>query len=270
MPEIEPVDRSLKSLTGLHLWHAPMSSCSQRVRIALAETGQDFQSHLVNLEQDEHATPAYMAIHPDGVVPALVDDGRVFIESIDIIRHVAGDLSPEEDLLQMADAAQADLKLLTFEYLFRSKPAASPDKAAAFQANHGNEALRQFRRDFAAGFEPDRLNAAALRTRACFDRLDARLADGRAFLGGEAFSLNDVAWMPNVHRFDLMGWPFELTPNLQRWFRRVAARPSFREALLNWQPEAVADAFADYTARRHAEGRDIRALPCFRTAGAVA
>ncbi|MFT6272695.1 MAG: glutathione S-transferase [Dinoroseobacter sp.] len=35
MLEIEPIDQSLKTLTGLHLWHAPMSSCSQRVRLGL-------------------------------------------------------------------------------------------------------------------------------------------------------------------------------------------------------------------------------------------
>ena len=85
MPFIEPKDQTLKALTGLHLWHAPMSSCSQRVRIVLAETGQGFESHLVNLEKDEHASPEYQAIHPKGLVPALVDDGRLMIESVDII-----------------------------------------------------------------------------------------------------------------------------------------------------------------------------------------
>ena len=93
MPEIEPQDQSLKSLTGLHLWHAPISSCSQRVRIVMAETGKTFESHLVDLERGEHASNTYQAIHPKGVVPALVEDGRLIIESIDIIQHVAGDES---------------------------------------------------------------------------------------------------------------------------------------------------------------------------------
>ena len=49
MPRIEPQDTLLKDLSGLHLWHAPMSSCSQRVRIVMAETGQAFESHLIHL-----------------------------------------------------------------------------------------------------------------------------------------------------------------------------------------------------------------------------
>ena len=75
MPEIEPNDHSLKSLKGIHLWHTPMSSCSQRVRITLAEANKNFESHMIDLEKDEHATPEYQRIHPKGLVPTLVDDG---------------------------------------------------------------------------------------------------------------------------------------------------------------------------------------------------
>lgn len=264
MPEIEPQDQSLKRLTGLHLWHAPMSSCSQRVRIVLAETGQGFESHLVDLAKDAHATPEYQAIHPKGLVPAFVDDGRLFIESIDIIQQIAGQetelaTTSSPELLRMADEAQVDLKLLTFEFLFRSNPPPSEAESQAFQRNHQNDWLKQFHKDFAAGFEPDRIKAAVDRTDAGFRKLDALLADGRAYLAGEAFSLADIAWMPNVHRFNLMGWPFDRTPSLQLWFERVARRESYKTALVAWQPEHVAGAFAAYTEQRRAEGTDVTA-----------
>ncbi|MEM7445528.1 MAG: glutathione S-transferase family protein [Pseudomonadota bacterium] len=263
MPEIEPKDLSLKSLTGIHLWHAPMSSCSQRVRIVLAETGKPYTGHLIDLEKDEHASEAYQAIHPKGLVPALVADGRLFIESVDIIQEVAGAESPlakaaSAELLDLADAAQQDLKLLTFEFLFRSGPPPKPEDAEAFQRSHQNAWLRQFRIDFANGFDPARIDAAVRRTDEGFRHLDMLLSDGRAFLDGDVFSLADIAWMPNVHRFQLMDWPFDRTPHLLGWFNRVSARPSYKEALLNWQPEAVKRAFADYTRRRRAEGTDVR------------
>ncbi len=263
MPQIEPKDPTLKALTGLQLWHAPMSSCSQRVRIVLAETGQDYVSHPIDLEKDEHATPRYQAIHPKGLVPAFVDNGRLIIESIDIIRHIAGEAtdlaatSPPE-LLQRADEAQVDLKLLTFEFLFRAGPPPSKEKAEAFQRNHRNEWLKQFRKDFAAGFDRERLDAAVTRTNAGFRKLDELLSDGRTYLAGDSFSLADIAWMPNVHRFSLMGWPFERTPHLKAWFDRVSIRPSYRTALLDWQNEHAAGAFSAYTEKRRAEGTDIR------------
>lgn len=264
MPEIEPRDLSLKSLDGLHLWHAPMSSCSQRVRIALSETGKNYESHLIDLEQDQHATPEYQAIHPDGLVPALVDDGRLYIESIDIIQHIAGDGSDlasvnDSRLLKYGDEAQRDLKLLTFEFLFRAGPPPEEEVAERFQKNHRNAWLRQFRKDFAAGFAKDRIDEAVRRTHAGFQILDIELADGRPYLAGDVFTLADVTWMPNAHRFSLMGWPFETTPHLMAWFGRVSKRPSYRDALLGWQNEHAAGAFAAYTRKRRSEGTDVRA-----------
>ncbi|MBO6510745.1 MAG: glutathione S-transferase family protein [Roseibium sp.] len=262
MPEIEPKNPALRSLEGLHLWHAPLSSCSQRVRIVLAETGKDYESHLVDLEKDEHASPEYQAIHPRGLVPALVEDGHLFVESIDIIQHIAGPDSEllachDPELLKMGDEAQLDLKLLTFEFLFRGAPPPPAEAARRFQESHQNEWLKQFRRDFANGFERERIDAAVRRTSARFSRLNDLLADGRSYLAGDSFSLADVTWMPNFHRFALMGWPFEKTPYLQSWFERVSARPSYREALLNWQHEDVAGLFARYTEKRRSEGTGI-------------
>ncbi len=269
MPEIEPKDRTLKSLKGIHLWHAPMSSCSQRVRIALAESGKDFVSHLINLEKDEHATPEYQRIHPKGLVPALLDEGRLYIESIDIISHIAGNEGPlaetgSKQLLALADAAQIDLKLLTFEFLFRIGPPPPSEAAEAFQKSHQNEWLRQFRIDFANGFDRGRLNDAIARTDEGFRHLDRLLSDGRTYLEGPEFTLSDIAWMPNVHRFRLMDWPFESTRHLQAWFQRISERPSYRLALLDWQPAQVAETFGEYTKRRQAKGTDVRSFPHFQ------
>ena len=198
-----------------------------------------------------------------------MDDGRLFIESIDIIGHVAGTESPlaqvgSEELLAMADAAQLDLKLLTFEFLFRSGPPPPPEAAAAFQKSHRNEWLRQFRTDFASGFGKYRINDAISRTDEGFRHLDRLLADGRAYLEGADFTLSDIAWMPNVHRFKLMDWPFERAQRLQAWFERITERPSYRQALMDWQPAHVAASFEEYTRRRQAEGTDVRSFPHFQ------
>ena len=274
MPEIEPQDQSLKLLKGLHLWHAPMSSCSQRVRITLAESGQDYESHIVSLEKDEHASPEYQRIHPNGLVPALVDNGHLLIESIDIIAHLAGKDSllaqvGSRTFLAMADAAQIDLKLLTFEFLFRAAPPAPPEVAKAFQETHKNDWLRQFRIDFDQGFDAGRINDAIARTDDGFRHLDRVLSDGRMFLEGPKFTLSDIAWMPNVHRFRLMDWPFERTSHLQAWFGRISQRPSYKAALLDWQAAPVMGGFDAYTRHRQSQGTDIRSFPHFQPGGAV-
>lgn len=262
MPEIPAKDPSLKLLNGLHLWHAPMSSCSQRVRVVLDELNLSYQSHVVNLEKDEHASAEYQAIHPKGLVPALVDDGRLYIESIDVIKHLAGEHSPlftksSTELLQLADSSQLDLKLLTFEFLFRGGPKPPESATVAFQQNHQNEWLCKFRKSFAEGFARDDIDNAVIRTRQGFQQLEARLCDGRDYLSGSEFSLSDVAWMPNVHRFSLMSWPFDQTPFLQQWFKRIIDRDSYKSALLSWQNESAMGLFSRYTQSRQQDKTDI-------------
>lgn len=263
MPVITPQDPSLKTLSGLHLWHAPLSSCSQRVRLTMAETGQTFTSHLIDLERGEHASESYQKIHPKGLVPAMVDDGELVIESIDIIRHLVSDAPAlvegvDQDLLDAAGAAQLDLKLLTFEFLFRGAPPPSDEDAISFQRNHNNEWLRQFYLDFAAGFDPERIQAAACRIADGFARLDKILSDGRPYLCGDTFTLADIAWLPNAHRFDLMDWPWDRTPNLALWFERVSQRPSYKSALVEWENTHAIDIFRKYTAIRREKGTHLQ------------
>ena len=177
------------------------------------------------------------------------------IESVDIIQQVAGAESElleaaDPELLKMADEARTDLKLLTFEFLFRFAGPSPQEKSAAFQAAHKNKVLKQFKLDFAKGFDRARIDAPVDRTAAGFQHLDGLLSDGRLYLSSNKFLLSDVAWMPNFHRFQLMEWPFDRTPNLQAWFGRVAARDSYQFGPVDWQPAPLRAAFADYVAKR--------------------
>lgn len=88
MPIIEPGREELKHLKGIHLWHSGMSNCSQRCRITLAEFKLEFESHLVSPQKGEHATAEFHQINPNGVVPALIHDGTLIIESTDIIDYL--------------------------------------------------------------------------------------------------------------------------------------------------------------------------------------
>lgn len=270
MPEIATDNPDLTALEGLHLWHAGLSTCSQRVRITLAELDQEYESHLVNLHAGENASEWYQAIHPDGVVPALVDDGLLFVESVDIIDYLghkqgSNRLTPAEPaqkeamytLMKRADQAQKHLKVLTFEFLFKAAPAISKDVAAAYQSKHKNEWLKAFHREFRAGFERSRIEKSAAASAKDFQFLEQLLSDGRQFLAGDTFSLADIAWIPNFHRFDLIGWPFERFPNLQRWFQRVSTRPSYTMALEEWEPRELLDIVTPRLAERQTAGDGV-------------
>ena len=80
--------QEVKSWQGLHLLHFQGSSCSQKVRILLAEKGIAWESHPVDLLRQAHATPWFLGINPRGVVPVLVHDGVVHVESNDIMEYL--------------------------------------------------------------------------------------------------------------------------------------------------------------------------------------
>lgn len=270
MPEIPTNNPDITNLRGIHLWHAGLSTCSQRVRIALAELDLGFEGQLVNLHAGENASDWYQDIHPDGLVPALAHDGRLVVESVDIIDYldqVSGDrqLTPaskaDKDamyaLMERADQAQKHLKILTFEFLFSAAPAMDEENANTFQETHRNEWLKAFHRDFRAGFERDRVKLSAIASDEDFQFLDQLLCDGREYLAGATFSLADIAWIPNFHRFDLIGWPFERYTNLQTWFNRVSARPSYEIALERWEPQELLERVAPQLAARSASGDGV-------------
>ncbi|MFL6965112.1 MULTISPECIES: maleylacetoacetate isomerase [Pseudomonas] len=68
------------------------STSSYRVRIALALKGLDYQALPVNLiapPGGEHRQPAYLAINPQGRVPALrTDEGALLVQSPAIIEYL--------------------------------------------------------------------------------------------------------------------------------------------------------------------------------------
>ena len=84
---VNPTNKSVTELTGLHLYHADMSNCSMRVRMVLKEKNLPWISHHLDLRK-EAVTPEYFGIHPQGLVPTLVHDGVVHIESNDIIEYL--------------------------------------------------------------------------------------------------------------------------------------------------------------------------------------
>lgn len=75
------------------------SSTSYRLRIALALKGLEWESHYISLPKMEHRTAEYMAVNPQGLVPALVEeDGTVLAQSLAMLDYL-DEAYPEPPLL---------------------------------------------------------------------------------------------------------------------------------------------------------------------------
>jgi len=80
--------REVLEWNGLHVFHFPYSACSQKLRIFLNLKEAKWESHLVDLMVNENLTDHFLGINPRGLVPVLVHDGDVYIESNDILTYL--------------------------------------------------------------------------------------------------------------------------------------------------------------------------------------
>jgi maleylacetoacetate isomerase len=64
------------------------SSAAYRVRIALEVKGLAYEYVAKHLRSGEHREPAYLAVNPQGLIPALDDDGIVLSQSLAIVEYL--------------------------------------------------------------------------------------------------------------------------------------------------------------------------------------
>jgi maleylacetoacetate isomerase len=88
------------------------SSAAFRVRIALNLKGLDYEQTFVHLRKSEQRKPEYLAVQPQGLVPALeTDGGEVFIQSLAIVEYL-DETHPEPPLLPADAAGRARVRAL--------------------------------------------------------------------------------------------------------------------------------------------------------------
>ena len=241
----------VKELKGLHLYHFFLSNCSQRVRMALEEKRLAWTSHHVNLVANEHATEWYQTLNPNGVVPTLVHDGQVIIESNDIIRYLdeafpESSLSPDGEaarqrmgeLIDAASGIQSAIKVISHDRLFRRFRQLSAEEVEAFAASHHNRSLIEFMRDYSEDGTvwEARVEVAEREMGDALARLELVLG-AQAWLSGDACGLADISWIVNGHRLQQAEFPLGPFPRVAEWCERVKARPAFDRAIARYRPE---------------------------------
>jgi glutathione S-transferase len=72
----------------LELYHHGSSTCSAKVRLALAEKRLEWRGRYVDILAGEQFKPEFLAINPKAVVPVLIHDGAVIPESTVICEYL--------------------------------------------------------------------------------------------------------------------------------------------------------------------------------------
>ncbi|MGI9521965.1 MAG: glutathione S-transferase family protein [Hyphomicrobiaceae bacterium] len=251
MGTIEPTNLSVKRLKGLHLYHSGISNCSMRVRITLEEKGLKWTSHHFDILKKEHLTPEYFGINPNGLVPTLVHDGVVVIESNDIIDYLDQTFpnpplrpSDAQERQQMASwmqrAASIHVKAIKthiYDKGVRDKMAQTQEEETSYHELQTNPELIEFHKKSSSdGFSEQELRAAKQTIDECFTDAEIILAKN-PWLAGSMFSLADISWMPLYFTLEeLAGYDFGPFPHVRDWAGRISTRDSYRLGIVDWWP----------------------------------
>jgi glutathione S-transferase len=243
------------------LYHGRTSVCSVKVRLAFAEKGVKFDGKLLTLRGDQF-DPNYMKLNPNAVVPTIVHNGHVIIEST-VIMLYADEVFPGPPLMPAAplDRAKARMTMkLMDEYVHTSCTTLTyatanratlarltPQELEAELAKAPDQKRSEIKRQVVAhGLDAPPVKDALRHYEKLLDRIEAAMADG-PYIAGPAWSLADAAATPYVWRLDML----KLAPMWERrrgvaaWYERIRARPSFKMAVEDWVLPADNERYAN-------------------------
>jgi len=247
----------------LELYHHGSSVCAAKVRFVIMEKGLAWTGHYLDILKGEQFTPEYLKLNPKAVVPTLVHDGQVLVESTVICEYLddefpAVPLKPRGAMARArmrlwAKAVDEDLqpacKHITYaachRHIIRRMP---PDKLREFMTGPPAEAETRVTGD-PNWVENKRaivdlgIAAPGVATKfrmydSCLQKMEDALTQ-HEWLAGDTFSLADVALAPYVNRLDMLGMSEMWTRSRARvtgWFERIQARPSFKPCFLDYCP----------------------------------
>lgn len=239
-----------RGLKGLHLYFAAQSNCSSRVRLQLAEKGLPWTGHHFDLLKKETIDPAYFAINPRGLVPTLVHDGRVIIESGDIMLYLEerfpepaftpkdpADLAVMQDWVRRSHQQHvAAVKTYAYIKMNARLAAKTPEEVERYYTLQKDQEMI----DFHSKHDLPQHSFSAEDEQHAVETIESILAEmkGRiettGWLAGPDYSLADMAWATSWKTWQRAKYPLEKHEVVQHWFDRVEARPAWQAIATLW------------------------------------
>jgi glutathione S-transferase/GST-like protein len=195
-------------MIDLYTWSTPNG---RKVSIALEEMDLAYEVHPVALKSGVQKEPWFLAINPNGRIPAIIDrgaDGFAVFESGAILIYLA-----EKSGLLLPSAPRA--RSVVLQWLMWQMGGLGPMQGQA------NVFFRYF---------PEKIPSVIARyqaeTRRLFGVMEARLAEAE-YLAGD-YSIADIACWPWVMQHEWSGVDIADLPQLRRWLAAIGDRPAVR------------------------------------------
>ncbi|MGA8049148.1 MAG: maleylacetoacetate isomerase [Burkholderiales bacterium] len=203
------------------------SSAAFRVRIALNLKGLSYEPRFIHLAKGEHRKPDYDAVNPQGLLPALIDDGHLLTQSLAIIEYLE-ETHPSPPLLPQDPLGRARVRSLALlvaceihplnnlralQYLVKELGHSEADK---------NKWYEHWIHDGMAKLEAD---------------LTRTKGSGR-FCHGDAPTMADCCLVPQIFNAQRFNCDLSHAPTASRIFNECMKLDSFQRAQPSGQPDA--------------------------------
>ena len=234
---------------GFNLLHFAGSACSQKLRIFLNLKEIDWISHHIDLTKNEQFDSWYLGINPRGLVPTLVHNGNVHIESNDIMQYIESVntdvvLFPNEHIneiiesLEYEDSLHIDLRTLTFRFIVPHKLGKKDlkllDEKENFKGTIQGDLDRNkqkeidfWKQHYKNGITDDQVIKSANNFIVALDKLEKKLCENKYILN-DNLSILDIAWFISINRIIIAGFPVKYNyPNIKAWFQMLSSDKRF-------------------------------------------
>ena len=254
---IEPTNKTVLDFQGLHLYHTGRSNCSARVRLLILEKHLPWVSHHIDLYTRKNISKEYFGINPKGVVPTLVHDGRVIVESNDILAYIE-EVFPEPSFTPDSPADQIimstwlkrsgdihipGIKTYAYAKVNAALVVKTPKEVELYRKLQKDPDLLAFhaKHDLpGSSFSEQDVNAAESLLRDALGEMERSISRDGWIVGG-IYSLADISWAPTYTTLQRAGFPLEDFPHLDGWYERILERDAAQRALVDWFKEPRMD-----------------------------
>lgn len=211
----------------MKLYNYFRSSAAFRVRIALNFKGVRYESIPKVFMRNEHRAADYLALNPQGLIPALQLDGAVLSQSLAIVEYL-DDKYPEPALLPHDPLARAQVRSMALAIACDIHPLNNLRVLGYLRQNFGQDDAgveRWYQHWITVGFQGLEVQAQ-------------RHSTARRYCFGDRVSLADVCLVPQVYnarRFNTDLTPF---PTLVAISTHLESLSAFADARPEAQPDA--------------------------------
>ena len=208
-------------MIDLYTWHTPNG---RKVSIMLEEIGIPYNVFSINIAKDEQFQPHFLKISPNNRIPAIIDkdnnDYSLF-ESGAILMYLA---EKSGKLLNFSDKEEY---YRTIEWLMWQMGGVGPMFGQVHHFVKYNKGKSEY--------SEQRYSKEAKRLYGVMDKI----LEQNQYIAGKSYSIADISIWPWTARFDWQEIDLNEFPNVTRWYKEMADRPTVQKGWLVPQNDQV-------------------------------